>query len=176
MNVRNKIIAAGAVAAVGLGTFGAMGVYAATATGTGQSLAQAIATKFGLKEADVQAVIDTKHDAARADRTKAYEAKLDAAVKAGTITSDQKAKILAKRTELEAARTAARDSFKDKTEAERKTAMEAERAALTKWATDNKIPENLLMFGGRGMGGHGMYGGHGMEDAPAASPSTSPAN
>ena len=159
----------GAVALAGAGVFGgAAAVNAATSGGT--SLAAAIATKFGLKQADVQAVIDSQHADRQAEHQAAFEARLDAAVTAGTITADQKTKILAKVKELEATRQANRDALKDKTMAERRAGMEAERTSLKQWATDNKIPENLLMMGGLGghMGHGPMGGGMAPADAPAS--------
>ncbi len=169
----------GAVALAGVGAFGGAAAVNA-ATTNGGSLAAAIATKFGLKQADVQAVIDGQHSARQADRRAAFETRLDAAVTAGTITADQKTKILAKVTELQTARQASRDSMKDKTPTERKAAMETARTSLEQWATDNKIPENFLMMGGLGRGGHGpggqgmhglMHDDNGADDAPVASTS-----
>lgn len=162
------LILTGAVALAGAGAFGgAATVNAATSNST--SLAAAMATKFGLKQADVQAVIDAQHTDRQAQHHQALEARLDAAVTAGTITADQKTKVLAKIKEFTATHQANRDAMQDKTMAERRAAMEADRASLQQWATDNKIPENLLtMDGSKGrmgngsMGGHGRMGGHGM--------------
>lgn len=158
----------GAVALAGASAFGAVAVNAATSNGT--SLASAIATKFGLKQADVQAVIDAQHTSLQAQHQQVLETRLDAAVTAGTITADQKTKILAKLKEFVAAREASRDAMESKTPAERRAVMEADRAGLEKWATDNKIPADLLTPSGQWghmgnglMGGRGMMGGHGMD-------------
>jgi len=169
MRSRTKtMLLTGAVALAGAGAFGAVAVNAATSNGT--SLASAIATKFGLKQADVQAVIDAQHTSRQAQHEQALETRLDAAVTAGAITADQKTKILAKIKEFEATRQASRDALTSKTPAERRAAMEADRASLEKWAADNKIPADLLTPGGQWghmgnglMGGRGMMGGHGTD-------------
>jgi len=157
------MILTGAVALAGAGAFGGAAVVNA-ATSNGTSLATAIATKFGLKQADVQAVIDAQYASRQAERLQTFETRLDAAVTAGTITADQKTKVLAKAKELEAARLANRDALQSKTPAERRATMEADRASLKQWAADNKIPENLLLKGGlRGHMGNGPMGGHMMD-------------
>lgn len=62
---------------------------------------------------------------------------LQTAVDNGEITADQKSLI-------------------EKKQAELKTQRESKRTALEKWASDNKIDSKyLMMFGGRGPGGHG---------------------
>ena len=53
--------------------------------------------------------------------------------------------------------------MQNKTEAERKTAMEAKRAELDKWASDNGIDKQYLRFLMGGGRGHG-HGGHMMGD------------
>ncbi len=45
--------------------------------------------------------------------------------------------------------------MKDKTDEERKSAMEAKRTELEQWAKDNNIPMQYLRGSG-GPGGHGM--------------------
>ena len=152
----------GAVALAGAGAFGGAAAVNAAAAG-GTSLSAAIATKFGLKQADVQAVIDSQHEVKQAERQKTYEAKLDAAVSAGTISADQKIKIMAKVKELEASRQADRATAPDKTPAERQAAREAKRVSLNQWAADNKIPENLLMMKGFEGRMHGPMGAHMMD-------------
>jgi hypothetical protein len=164
------MILTGAVALAGAGAFGGAAAVNAATTG-GTSLASAIATKFGLKQADVQAVIDTQKSARQADRQQAFETRLNAAVTAGTITADQKTKVEAKVKELDAARQANSAAMQSKTPAERRAALEADRASLKQWATDNKIPENLLMMGGPG--GHMGYMGGNDGAAPSGTPTPS---
>ena len=76
------------------------------------------------------------------------------AVKDGKITQAQADLITAKQNELQAKHEAAHDALKDKTQAERKAAMEKEREETKQWLADNKIPEGYLM-GGLRMRGHG---------------------
>lgn len=153
-----------ALAAVGVITTG-IGVSQA-ATNTTRSnhmstLVSAIAQKFNLNPTDVQQVIEQQHTAmAQQMQTKHAEAQktvLDQAVKNGKITQAQENLILAKQAEMKTFM----EGLKDKTPAERKTALEANKAALTQWAKNNNIPEQYLM--NRGPGGHGgeKMGGRG---------------
>ena len=87
--------------------------------------------------------------------------KNDWSVKAGTITQAQSDGITAKLKEMQTTRDASRDKMQSMTKAERKAAMDAEKTALEKWITDNKIPTefaNHLHMGGRGHGGPDMRG------------------
>ncbi len=91
--------------------------------------------------------MEAKHEADNKSR-------LDQAVKDGKITQEQEDKIIAKQKELKAERDANKEAIKNKTEAERKAAMEAKKTELEKWAKDNNVPiEYLHPGGGRGMGG-----------------------
>jgi hypothetical protein len=165
--------------------FGA--VYADETTGKNNpmsGLVSAIASKFNLNQADVQAVFDEQKSKMKADRqvkmaemeTKRraeFVTRLSGLVTAGKLTQAQADAIKAKRTELQAQREADKpgmESMKNMTEAERQTAMEArktkmeaERTALKQWAADNGISEEYIMMAGEmGMGGgHGRGGGFG---------------
>ena len=159
MNMKKKLMIAATVATIGAGSLG-MGLASAetNSTSSSNSLADKIATKFGLKKAAVQAVFDEEHTARKAERTQQIADKLAAGVKAGTITQAQSDAITARVKQLQAAHEANRDKMESMTDDERKAAMEAERTALKQWITDNKIPDEfarLLRMGGRGHGGHG---------------------
>lgn len=78
---------------------------------------------------------------------------LDQAVQNGKITPAQKDLVIAKHAEIKTTL----ESLKDKTPEERQAAMQAQRDALQKWATDNNIPQQLII--GFGPGGRGMGGG-----------------
>jgi hypothetical protein len=122
------------------------------------SFVNAIATKFNLKVADVQAVVDSTMQTERAamdtKRVQSEATRLTKAVTDGKLTQAQVNLITAKQVEMKAFM----DSLKSKTEAERKTAMKTQMDSLKKWANDNKIPAQFLM-GGRGhMGGMGKKG------------------
>lgn len=164
MNIKKPLMVAGVVTTISAaGLAGNNLVSAATTTSDADSIVSKIAQKFNLKESDVQAVFDDDRKTKDAERQAAIEKELGEAVTKGTITSEQKDKILAKRTELQTQREAERDSMKDKTEAERKTAMEAKRTELEQWAKDNNIPTDFMKYvighGGRGLGGPGGPGG-----------------
>jgi len=145
-------------------------------------LVAAIASKFNLNQAEVQAVFDEQKTQMEANRqakmaemeTKRqadFVARLGELVTSGKLTQAQVDAIKAKSVELKAARATEKidmESMKDKTEAERqavmearKTKMEAERIALKQWAADNGIPEEYIPMAGRMGGGHGRGGGFG---------------
>ena len=152
MTGKQKLFAT-SIASVGVAAIvGVAGVSAATSTSSG-NLASKIATVFHLNQADVQKVIDQNRADHQAQLQVANKARLDAAVKAGTITQAQEDLIIAKQQELQAARVAAKGSTADP--ATRRAAMKTQMDALKQWATDNKIPMNLLrpMGGGHGPGG-----------------------
>lgn len=164
---KKKLIAA-AVASLGIATVVGVGTVGAQ-TQTGQTLADKIATKFNVNKNDVQQVIDQDHEDHRTQMEQKYETRLQQAVTAGKLTTEQKDKLIAKHKELESSRQADRESFKNKTEAERKAAMDAKKAELEKWAKDNNVPIEYLMPGRAGRG-PGMGMGHRMmdrDDAPA---------
>lgn len=167
------LVAAGAV-----GTF-ALQSYAQTATtdaATTQSssttreggnpissLIKAIASKFNLSESDVQSVFDDQRTQMESQHKQMEQARLSQAVTDGKLTQAQADAITAKQAEMQADREANKDSFGSKTEAERKTEMEAKKADLEQWATDNNIPKEFMPFGGGrtpgGPGGHGGFKG-----------------
>jgi len=76
------------------------------------------------------------------------KAALDQAVKDGKITQAQEDLIIAKQAEVKAFR----DGLKDKTEADRQAAMKTEMQSIKDWATANNIPEQYVIFAGRGRG------------------------
>lgn len=141
------------VTVMGIGLLGSSSVFAQTSTTTQNpmtSLVQRIATKFGLNQADVQAVFDADREAHHAEMKANFEKQLSQYVTDGKITDAQKQLILKKRTELEAAREAKKDSSTNLTPEERKSQMDAERTALETWAKENGIDMQYLMpKGGR---------------------------
>ena len=165
---KKKMLAA-AIASLGIASVVGVGTVAAQEA-SGTSLAEKIATQFNLNKDEVQKVIDSDHAERHAEMQKRAEERLQEAVDAGKLTSEQKDKIVAKMKELESNRESKREEMKNKTEEERRAAMKAERDELKKWAEENNIPTQYLMFGGRGHGGPGMGGMRGdspPSDAPA---------
>lgn len=131
---------------------------ATTSSTNGQSIVEKIACKFNLNKDEVQKVFDENRAAHEAERTVEVKTQLDHLVKDGKITQDQEDKLIAKGKELQTLAQANRDSFKDKTKAERKTARSSERAAFTKWLSDNGISEE---YGRLILGRHSGHNGHG---------------
>ena len=112
-------------------TLGVVGVtsFASAANGTtSTSIVDKIATKFGLKKSDVQAVFDADHSEKEAERLANVSDRLQNLVDKGTITADQKTKIEAKLKEMQ-------------------TTRDTERTALEKWASDNGIDVKYVMMG-----------------------------
>ena len=146
------------MATIGIATLGSAGLaHAATSpseSNPGQSLIDSIAKKFNLNKDEVKKVFDEDHTAREANREQKLKDRLDQAVKDGTLTQDQADKLIAKLKEMRTTRDANREAMKDKTQAERKALMQAERDAYQKWLSDNKIPEEfgapMGMGGGRG--------------------------
>jgi len=163
-------------------------VYADEIVGKGNpmsGLVSAIAQKFNLNEADVQAVFDRQREQMQAQREQnreqmeakrqeRFKARLGELVSSGKLTQSQANAIKDKKAELEAQMEARKDAtkpdFKNMTQEERKTAMEeqktkmeAERAALKQWASNNGIAEEYLPMTGMGFmaAGHGRGGGFG---------------
>jgi hypothetical protein len=130
MKATKAMLVAGIAASVI--TAGAVGtsVVSAETTGSNVSIVERIATKFGLKEAEVQAVFDEERDARMAERTAEMSDRLQDAVDDGDITADQKKLIETKLAEVQKKR-------------------DAEREALQTWADDNNIDMRYLMGGGR---------------------------
>jgi hypothetical protein len=160
--LKKQLLVTAAVATVAIGTLGVGIANAATspATSKNDNLVAKIAAKFGLKTADVQAVFDQQKAARTAERTQDITDKLAAGVKAGTITQAQSDLIKAKINQLQTVRAANRATLENMTDIERKTAIDADKTALTNWISDNKIPNEfvrLLRVGGRA--GHRGLGG-----------------
>lgn len=177
--MKKQLMIAAAVATIGLTGLSAAGIANAetnTTTTGSTSIVDKLATKFGLKKADVQAVFDEEHAARDTDRLQNINDKLAAGVKAGTITQVQSDKLLAKIKEIQTTREANHDKMDRVTGAERKAAMEAKRTEITQWITDNKIPAEFAQLLHMGMGGHGgmdMHGhGHDMDEPSDSTTST----
>lgn len=160
MQRHKKFVLSGLTAAImTVGLLGTTYAYAQGVPGDSSNLVQKIATKFGLKESDVQAVFDQNRAEHQAEREKQYEARLDQLVKDGKITTEQKTLILTKHKELETNRLANMEKMQSLSVSERKAAMETERAKLEDWAKTNNIDVKYVV--GFGMGkGHGPWRHH----------------
>lgn len=186
--MKKQLIAAGIVAATATaGLVGAGVANAESTTGTPtnpmSSLVKAIAAKFNLKEADVQAVVTANHTQMEQERENEVKTEVAQLVKDGKLTQPQADKINAKRAELEKERDAARAADQNLTEAQRDTKrqemraqMDTKRTELDTWLKANGIDAQYryLLMGGRGHGGHGGErdgGRDGMRAKPQSSTS-----
>lgn len=163
--MKKSLIAASVAAAIGTaGLVGVTAANAATTTSTTNpmsSLVEALASKFNLNKTDVQAVFDAQRTKMEAERETQVKADVAQLVTDGKITQAQADKINAKRAELQKEREANKDAASTKTREEMKTEMDAKRAELEKWATDNGISTDYLRYvmgGGHGHGGSGFGG------------------
>ena len=180
--MKKQLVIASTVATLGLAGLAGGAAYATTQSGSTTdpmgSLVSAIATKFNLKTADVQAVFDANRTQMEAQREQAVKDQVAQLVKDGKLTQAQADKINAKRAELEKEREAERTADQNLSESERqakmearRTEMDAKKTALDTWLKDNDIDTQysyLLMGGGRG---HGHGGPHG-ENADSTTSST----
>ncbi len=161
---KKKYIAATLALALAL-TAASVGITHAATLTTAQSknpmssLVSAIATKFNLNTTDVQQVFDAQKAQMDAERQAKDAERLTQAVTDGKLTQAQADLITAKQKELQTNR----EALKDKTEAERQTAMKTEMDSLKQWMTDNKIPVGYLPVGGPGGHGGRGHGGPGMD-------------
>jgi hypothetical protein len=159
MKVKKPLMVAGVASVMALSSAAGMALTSADTTSTNDgktSLIDKIATKFNLKKTDVQAVFDQDRSEHQAAREKEVKADLDQAVKDGKLTAQQETLLIAKQSEMKTFM----ESLKDKTDAERKSAMDAKRTELQTWAKDNGIANEYLRLGiGHGHGGPGGPGG-----------------
>ena len=163
LSTKSKILGA-SILALGLVAGSAATIHAQTTT-TGNNpfsnLVTAISSKFNLNQSDVQNVVDQVMADSRAkmeaNKQQEFADRLAQAVKDAKLTQAQADLIAAKAKEVHTFM----DSLKDKTVAERQTAMKTEMDSLKQWATENNIPQQFLMFAGpyRFEGhGHGRFG------------------
>lgn len=170
--MKKPLIAAGVTAAVGIASVTGIGIASADTNNSASknpmsSLVDAIATKFDLKEADVQAVFDEQHAQMQEQRAADAKAELAQLVTDGKLTQTQADAITAKRTELESERKTNRDSAQTTSDEDRKASMENMKTELDTWLSDNDIPTEyryLLFGGGRGHGGQSMRDGSSTAD------------
>lgn len=159
---KKTILTAAFVAVLGTGFLTGATAFAQDAKSDApmSSLVQKIADKFGLKEADVQAVFDQEKKEHQAKMQQKNEERLSQLVKDGKITDAQKQLILAKSKELVTNRQKNKEKMKNMTADELKATMQSERKALEDWASQNGIdPKYLMPFGMKVvMRGHDGFG------------------
>jgi predicted phage gp36 major capsid-like protein len=168
--MKKPFIIAGLATTIGLAGLGAGVANAATTNNTStrpmSGMVDAIASKFNVDKTQVQQVFDEQRSKMETEREQSVKDTVAQLVTDKKITQAQADLINAKRAELEKARDADRASMDSKTAAERKTAMEARRTELDKWAKDNGIDTQYLRYVmGHGPGGHGGHGMRGDRDS-----------
>jgi len=141
--LKNKLLVL-AITAVVIGGAAWAGSTRALAATTGKypPVVQKLIDKFGLKETEVQTVIEEARTEQQTTMQTRMEERLTDAVGNGKITEAQKTAILAKWKEISAKR-------------------ETERQELSDWAKQNGL-ESDYGFGWFGGHGRGMHGGWGM--------------
>lgn len=161
-SMKHKNLLVGGILTATLLGGGAFALSASAASNSNDTLASKIATKFNLKQEDVQKVVDESrtemHTQHKAEMRPRQEARLAQAVKDGKLTEDQKTKIL----QFIDSQESFFQSLVDKTDEERKQAMKTHREEVKKWATDNGIDPQYVMLGGHmghGPDGHGIMTG-----------------
>ena len=158
MFTKKTMIVAAMVAALGAGAVGVGVTHAAPNPSEKRAafvseIVSAIAEKFGLSEADVQAVFDEQaaarkeaqkanHEEMIANHNEKFDEMLAQAVTDGELTQSQADSIADQRDELQ---TYAK-SLKDETPEARRDAMKEKLEELKAWAEENGIPMKYVRF------------------------------
>ncbi len=144
MAIKKSLFVTGAVATIGLASLSGAALVAAESANPGDTLAQKIAQKFNLNEAEVKAVIQENREEHKQEHKQQIEEELTQAVSDGKITEEQKTKLLAKLEEMHKNRQENKDELKDMTKGERRQQMETKKAEMKQWLKDNGIPEDIM--------------------------------
>ena len=130
-----------------------------TKTNPMSNLVNAIAQKFNLNPADVQAVFDTEHQremtTRQAEMAQKFSERINKAVSDGKLTQAQANLIITKHTEIENYMNSLQGKTMDEMQLAKKTQMDS----LRQWAKDNDIPIQYIQYGG--LGGFGPIKGRG---------------
>ena len=169
--MKKHLLAVGAATTLGLAGIAGIGIASATSNTTGtdpmSNLVSAIATKFNLKQSDVQAVFDEQHTQMEQQRETEVKDKLAQLVKDGKLTQAQSDAITAKRAEIKKEMDANRTNGTKPTKAD----MDAKKTALEAWAKQQGIDTQYLHLVMGGPGGH--RGGSDGDKQPADNSSSS---
>lgn len=146
MNTKKTLLVLGAITGIGLAGVTGLGVASAAtgATNGGDTIIDKLSAKFHLDKDEVKVVFEDERAEREAEHQQRLEERLTKAVEEGTLTEEQKSKILAKLEELKIQR----ETFNDKTPKERGKAKQEIHGSLEQWAQDNNIPLKYLMAHG----------------------------
>lgn len=133
-----------------LGAFAFTTIPVSAQDSTYSSLVTKVAQRFGLKEADVQQVVDEVRKEKMATMKVNWESRLTQAVNDGKISESQKQALIAKHAEVHSQI----QGLSNLSDEEKKTKLKEIFAELEKWAADNNF--NLKQYGW-----HGLKGGFG---------------
>jgi len=150
MVTKKLLIPMAAVTVLAAGAVGVSQVSAASATSSGQTLAQRIASSFGLDQSKVQSVIDQYRSDKQSQAETKYEQTLANAVSQSKLTNAQKDAILAEHNKLKGEL----DAAQGQTGTARRTAMKQVRTEAETWSKQNNLPVHWLL-GARPMRGMG---------------------
>ncbi len=115
---------------------------------------QKLVERFGLKESDVQTVLNEVRRERQQQMQTRLEERLNQAVKDGKITESQKQAILAKHKELQEKRLQNKQDWQNMTPEQRRQAMQEQSQELKSWASQNNIDlEYFFGWGGMKRGG-----------------------
>lgn len=163
--MKKQLIVAGVATTLGIaGLSGAAIAHAETKTSSDpmSSLASAIASKFNLKQSDVQAVLDEQRTKMDEDYETKAKMKVTELVKAGSLTKEQGDAINAKRAELKKQHESENNQDKSsQTKDQRKSDMESRKNELDTWLKEKGIDTKyayLLMDSRSGHHSHGEAG------------------
>ncbi len=170
MIAKKIIIPALAITITGAALLGAGQIaHAQSGTPFYSGLVQEIAQKFGLDQSKVQSVVDDFRQQKKATMQQnmqdRLQKRLDAAVAAGKITSDQEKAILTEIATLQRKYNSA--SLKNMTPDQRRQSFQQMQSDIQSWAKSQGIDPSYLMIGRMGMGGR--WGRHMTSPTPTPS-------
>lgn len=149
--MKKSLLVGAAVATVIAGSGGLAMAATSSSTG-GDTLAQKIASKFGLNASDVQSVIDQNREDKQAQHEANFKTNLAAAVKDGKITQAQADHITGVMSQIDSLRAGKTpDQLDQSTKDQIKKLMQD----LRQWAKDNNVKMQFAMGAN---GGHGRMG------------------
>lgn len=145
--MKKSLLALGAVGLFGLGVGLPLAITTTGAQAEQQnsqsSVIDKLTSKFNLNKDEVKKVFDEERASRQAEREQRFQERLNTLVTEKKLTQAQADQVKTKHTEM----MQLRDKLKDMSKDERKAALDKQRGEVTKWAKDNGIDEQLVVFG-----------------------------